>query len=161
MSSPPPLISNHRLARLALWLLALLAWFAIGGKGSDRQRRRAGISFDKIERAMRNVIIIRAAQLMPPRKLKPRRHHAHKPPRMRLRAIAGVWLRRRVRTRGDLVTRATQLLAVLRSWRELGAALARRRVGGLTRLARAWSAHESIAPIPGLAGLAPCAADTS
>ena len=159
MSSPPPLISNHRLARLALWLLAMLAWFVLGGQGNDRQRRRAEISFDKIERAVRNVIIIGAARLMPPRKS--RRHHVRKAPRIRLRAIAGVWLRRRLRTRGDLIARATQLLAALRTWRELAAALAQRRSKGLTRLAPVLPRTERAAPVSIFALPAPCAADTS
>ncbi|MEZ5958152.1 MAG: hypothetical protein R3C27_13185 [Hyphomonadaceae bacterium] len=145
--SSPPLITNHRLARLAVWLLALLAWFALGGHGSERQRRRAETSFTKIERAVRNLIIIRAAQLLPPRTTRPRRRHGFKPPRIRLRAVAGVWLRRRLRTRGDLVTRAAQLLAALRNWREFAGALARRRAGGLTRLARTWGTRDRAAPL--------------
>lgn len=140
----------------------MLAWFALGGLGNDRQRRRAEISFDKIERAVRNVIIIRAAQLMAPRKLKPRRRHAYKPPRISLRSIGGAWLRRRLHTRGDPITRATQLLAALRNWRALGAQLARRRATGLTRLARAWFAADRPTPafVPA-APVTPCAADTS
>jgi len=161
MSSPPPIISNHRLARLALWLLALLAWFALGGQGGERQRRRANISFDKIERAVRDLILIRAAQLLPPRKSKPRRHHALTPLRVRLRAVGGSWLRRRLSTRGDLITRAAQLLAALRNWRELAAKLARRRAVGLTRLVSTWFAAEHAVPLCAPAASAVHAADTS
>lgn len=161
MSSPPPLISNHRLARLAVWLLALLAWFSLGGQGSDRQRRRANITFDRIERAVRDLILIHAAQLLPPRKAAPRRHHAPRAPRMRLRAVGGVWLRQRLRTRGDLVSRAAQLLAALRNWRKLAAALARRRAAGLTRLARAWFAADRAVQRCAPAAIAVHAADTS
>lgn len=159
--SSPPIISNHRLARLALWLLALVAWFALGGQRSERQRRRANISFDKVERAVRDLILIRAAQLLPPRKAKPRRHNAPKPPPVRLRAAGGVWLRRRLSKRGDLVTRAAQLLAALRNWRELAAALARRRAAGLTRLVRSWFACDPAIPQRVLAASAAHAADTS
>lgn len=161
MSSPPPLISNHRLARLALWLLALLAWFSLGGQGSDRQRRRANISFDKIERAVRDLILIRAAQLLPPRKAKPRRHHAPCAPRIRLRAVGGVWLRQRLRTRGDLVSRAAQLLAALRNWRKLAASLARRLAAGFTRLVRTWFAADRAIPLCAPAAVSVHAADTS
>jgi len=160
MSSPSHPISNHRLARLALWLLAMLAWFALGCRGDERQRRRGEISFERVERAVRNVIIAYAAQFVPPRKPKPRRHHAHKPPRIRLRAVAGSWLRRRLRTRGDLVTRAIQLLAALRNWRELAVGLARRRARGLTRLVRVLFVQYRAAPLRALAPIAPCA-DTS
>jgi hypothetical protein len=139
----------------------MLAWFALGGQGNDRQRRRAAISFDKIERAVRNVIIIRAAQLMAPRKFKPQRRHAQRPPRLSLRAIGGAWLRRRLRTHGDLIRRTAQLLAALRNWRALGAELARRRARGLTRLARAWFAADRPTPAFVPAPVTPCAADTS
>jgi hypothetical protein len=138
----------------------MLAWFVLGG-GDERQRRRAAISFDKIERAVRNIIILRAAQFMSVRKIRPRRYHPHKPTRIRLRAIAGVWLRRRLRTRGNLVTRALHLLAALRNWRDLGAELGRRRAGGLSRLARIWSAHACADPIAAAPLSALCTADTS
>lgn len=161
MSSPPPLISNHRLARLALWLLALLAWFVLGGQGSDRQRRRVDISFVRIERAVRDLILIRAAQLLPLRKSKPRRHHAPKPTPVRLRAVGGVWLRQRLSTRGDLVSRAAQLLAALRNWRKLAASLARRRAAGFTRLVRTWFAADRAIQRCVPAAISVHAADTS
>jgi hypothetical protein len=157
---PPPLISNHRLARLALWLLALLAWFVCGRVG-ERQRRRDGeVSLEKIEHAVRNLIIIRASHLLGPRKPMKRRHLV-RPPRVSLRAVAGSWLRRRLRTKGDLIGRAQRLLAVLRSWRTLAAELAERRCKGLTRLSAISPKPANAAPMPARAALAPCAADTS
>ena len=143
-----------------MWLLAMLAWFALGGQGCDRQRRRAEISFDKIEHAVRNVIIIRAAQLMAPR-VRTKCHHTLRPTRISLRAIGGAWLRRRLYTRGDPITRAAQLLGALRNWRELGAQLARRRATGLTRLACAWFAADRPTPVRVPAPVNLCAADTS
>lgn len=157
---PPPPISNHRLARLALWLLALLAWFACGRIG-ERQRRRYGeVSTKKIERAVRDLIIIRAAQLLTTRKRGARRYHAN-PVRTSLRAVAGVWLRRRLRTQGDVIARTQHLLAALRNWRALAAELAYRRCKGLTRLAPINFQPEPTAPVCVLAFAAPAAADTS
>ncbi|MEQ1812100.1 MAG: hypothetical protein ABL889_19385 [Terricaulis sp.] len=157
---PPPPISNHRLARLGLWLLALLAWCACGRIG-ERQRRRYGeVSLETLERAARNLIIIGAAQLLSPRKRAARRYHA-KPARTSLRAIAGVWLRRRLRTESDLSARARHLLAVFRDWRVLAAELAHRRSKGLTRLAPIILRPEPTAPVCVLAFAAPVAADTS
>ena len=157
---PPPPISNHRLARLALWLLALLAWFACGRIGARHRRRYSEVSLEKIEHAARNLIIIRAAHLLPPRKRAVRRAPS-KPARTSLRAVAGVWLRRRLRTEGDLVTRARHLLGVLREWRALAAELAHRRSKGLTRLAPITVRSEPAAPICVRAFSAPAAADTS
>lgn len=157
---PRPPISNHRLARLALWLLALLAWFACGAIGERQRRRYGAVSIEKLERAVRNLIITGAAGLLPPRKRRALRHHV-KPPPLSLRAIAGSWLRRRLRTEGDLISRAQRLLAILRTWRALAAELAQRRRKGLTRLARITPTPGSAAPISAFAPPAPCAADTS
>lgn len=158
MHAPPPIISNHRLARLALWLLAVLAWFVLG---DSHHQRRAGVTFAKIERAVRDLIVIRAAQVLGPRRTKPRRHHGRKPPRISQRAVGGSWLRRRLRIRGDIVARAAKLISAIRNWRALAAQLARRRAAGLTRLAAAWLAVAGAAPALVPAPAAPCAADTS
>lgn len=158
MHAASPIISNRRLARLALWLLAVLAWFVLGDR---HHQRRAHITFDKIERAVRDLILIRAAQILGPRKTKPRRHHGQTPTRISLRAVGGSWLRRRLRTRGDLFARAAKLLAALRDWRDLGAELARRRAAGLTRLAPARLIADLAAPVHAPAPLTLCAADTS
>jgi hypothetical protein len=160
MHRPPPTISNNRLARLALWLLALLAWFACGRIGQRQRRRYGEVSVKKIEHAVRDLIIIRAAQLLTTRKRSARRYHAN-PVRTSLRAVAGVWLRRRLRTQGDLSARAQHLLAVLRNWRALAAELAHRRRKGLTRLAPITLRPELTAPVCVLAFSAPAAADTS
>jgi hypothetical protein len=155
----PPTISNHRLARLALWLLALLAWFACGAI-AERHRRYGEVRIEKLERAVRNLIIIHAAQLLPPRKRRALRHHV-KPPRISLRAVAGAWLRRHLRTEGDFISRAQRLLAVLRTWRALAAKLAHRRRAGLTRLFPILLKPERASPICALASLTPPLADTS
>jgi len=156
----PPPISNHRLARLALWLLALIAWFACGCIG-ERQRRRYGhVSIENLERAVRDLILIHAARLLPPRRPKARRHHV-KQQHVSLRAVAGAWLRRRLRTEGDLVARAQRLLAVLRTYRALAARLAHRRRKGLTRLSPIPTAPGRVAPLPAFALPTPFAADTS
>lgn len=156
----PPPISNYRLARLALWLLALIAWFACGCIG-ERQRRRYGhLSIERLERAVRDLILIHAARLLPPRKQSARRHHV-KQPRVLLRAVGGVWLRRRLRTEGDLITRAQTLLAALRTYRALAAKLARRRCKGLTRLSPILTKPSRTAPLLAFAPPEPCAADTS
>ena len=158
--SSPPIISNHCLARLTLWLLALLAWFACGCVGERRRRHYGALSIETLERAVRNLIIVHAAQLLAPRTRRVRRPHA-KQPHVSLRAIAGVWLRRRLRTKGDLITRAQRLLAVLRTWRVLAADLAHRRRKGLTRLLPIAPRPGHAAPVSAFAALVPCAADTS
>lgn len=157
---PPPPISNHRLARLALWLLALLAWFACGCIGERHRRRYGQVSIEKLEGAVRNLILIHAAHLLPARKRKAPRHHI-KHRHVRLRAVAGSWLRRRLRTEGNLITRAQHLLGVLRTYRALAAILAQRRRKGLTRLLPILPRPAVATPISARAPPVPCAADTS
>lgn len=158
MHLPPPIISSHRLARLAVWLVAALAWFMLG---RSHHQRRVHITFAKIERAVRDLILIHAAHVLGPRKTKPRRPHGRMPSRISLRAVGGSWLRRRLVMRGDIFARASKLLSAIRNWRELGAQLACRRAAGLTRLAPAWFAVDCAPLMPAPAPVTPCAADTS
>ncbi|MGQ0532594.1 MAG: hypothetical protein ACT4OF_07885 [Caulobacteraceae bacterium] len=145
MSSKSAIISGHRLARLVAWLMAVLAWFAIGAPRKTRAQRRryprlGEITIASLRHAVRNVIIMRAAQLLPQspsRFARPgfappgfRRCYARATPR----AVTGVWLRRYLYARGSFIAQVRQLIEVLRHYRGLGAALAWRRRFGLTRL---------------------------
>lgn len=133
-------ITPHRLARLTAWLLALLVWFACGGAGPARHHRRYGhTSIETLRAAVRAVILIHAASLLPKHTQRRPRNSArsgmnwrHNP--MTLRAVAGSCLRRRLCARGSFVTQVQRLLDALRQWRKLGAALARRLPKRLTRL---------------------------
>lgn len=141
---PVPLLTDHRLARLAAWLMAVLAWFALGAPlRSVAQRRHyeryGNVDLHKLRRAVRGIILIRAARFMPARAPLVQRDYAprgfrRRSPRVTCGGAAGAWLRRRLRTHGSLARQALHLLSVLRRYRALGAELACRRRKGLTRL---------------------------
>lgn len=136
--------NEHRLARLVAWTAAVLAWLILGAPAfTTAQRRRrarlAHVSAERFAHLVRDLIIIRAAQLMsaPLHRRRPdftpagfaRRRTTHAP----RRAIAGVWLRRRLKVRGGFTDKLVHLLGVLRDYRALGAQLAARRRKRLTR----------------------------
>lgn len=133
-------ISKHRLARLIARLAAFLIWVACGGPLKRDGHRRRTIRLVALRNTVRNLIIIRAAQML---RRVPRRRVLHtfapkgftlRHNRSSLRACAGVWLRRRLRTRGGAIAQAKHLLGVLRQTETLAAALVNRRPRGLTRL---------------------------
>jgi hypothetical protein len=140
----PILISEHRLARLAAWLGAVLAWFALGAPRQTasqqrHHRRYGGVAIGRLRQAVCNLIIIRAAQLLPERTPRPWRDFASPGFRCRRngctnRAIGGVWLRRHLNVRGGFIAQVKHLIEALRHYRGLGAALAWRRRLGLSRL---------------------------
>jgi len=75
---------QHRLARFILWLSVLLAWFAAGAPhqalASQRHRRRySALTIEKLTRAVRNIIVIRAAQLLLPYQRARVQRHANAP----------------------------------------------------------------------------------
>jgi hypothetical protein len=140
----PILISEHRLARLAALLGAVLAWFALGAPrrtaSQQRHHRRYGeVAIGRLRRAVCDLIIIRAAQLLPERTPRAWRDFASPGFRCRrngctCRAIGGVWLRRHLNVRGGFIAQVRHLIEALRHYRGLGAALAWRRRFGLSRL---------------------------
>lgn len=169
-----PLCSEHRLARFILWLGVLLAWFAAGAlqrsAASQRHHRRYGaLTIETLTRAVRNIILIRAAQVLKPNPRHQVRGRANARPGFRqsswrrpsLRAIAGVELRRILRNRGSFIGRVIHLIAILRRVDALAARLAHRRQRPFTRL----RAITPIAPpnhaVRTICTSAPVAADSS
>lgn len=162
-------ISARRLARLTAWTRLVLVWFAMflfAPSPPDNLRRvnRFGfLSLDALALCVRDLIVIRAAQMIaaaPQRR--PRldyattgfRRRLH--PRQLIRAAAGARLRRALRHH-DPATRISILLAALRDLDRFARAIARK----LTRLTpiviaapRAVRLCTQIQPIP-------CAADSS
>ncbi len=163
----PRTITPHRLARLTAWLLALLVWFACGGRGPARHQRRYGQTrIETLRAAVRAIILIHAASLLSKRVQRRPRNGARsgttwRHNRTRLRAVAGAWLRRRLYARGAFVTQVKVLLAALRQWRKLGAAIARRLPKGLTRLIKFIPACPSTERVRAHLAPALAAADTS
>lgn len=172
---PNPICSEHRLARFILWLSALLAWFAAGALqrslGSQRHHRRYGaLKIETLTQAVRNIIIIRAAQLLnrlPPGRVQ---RHSNTRPGFRqaaphhytsMRVIVGAPLRRALRSRGSFIQRVMHLIAVLRRVDVYAQDLADCRRRPFTRL----RAITPIAPphdaVRGICALAPVAADSS
>lgn len=168
-SSQSTLISAQRLARLTAWTRLALMWFAMflfapAALTNIRRLNRFGfLSLDDLTRCVRDLIVIRAAQIMrtPPQ---PRqrfdyaqpgfRRRMH--PRQLIRAAAGSRLRRALRHR-DMATRISILLAALRDLDAFARAIARK----LTRLAPILACAPPHNSVRTLACAAPYAADSS
>jgi len=118
----------------------LLLWFVRGAPlKRSGHRHRHHIPITKLRRAVRDIILIQAAQLL--RTPTPRPFRAFAPAGFRLRrkplllrACGGAWLRKRLRTHGSFIAQAAHLLATLRNVHTLATKLAKRRQRGLTRL---------------------------
>lgn len=170
-----PLISTHRLARLTVWFAGVLAWFALGCAARTAAEHRRHMRYGswtraKLIRTVRNLIIIRGAQLLafPRRGATARTHPLNAPVgcrrgkrRNQLRAVGGAWLRRKLRTRGGLMTQALHLLAVLRGFHTLVLRFARRRRRGLTRPQSIICVAPRAACVRDLAAPTLCAVDSS
>ncbi|MBC7767872.1 MAG: hypothetical protein H7124_03725 [Phycisphaerales bacterium] len=120
-------MSDQRLARFIVWLMAVLAWCAIGcprqTRADWRHHQRYGrITHTRLTHAVRNIVIIRAAALAPEPAAAKRTHQPRFCPagfrraRIRargscLRAWGGVWLRRQLKVRGSLLDQALRLIA--------------------------------------------------
>lgn len=165
------LCTEHRLARLIAWTRLVLVWIAglffnEAFEPSLRRLDRYGfISLRTLKRRVRNLIIIHAAQHLGVRagaNLRPRQDFAARGfsrrlrPRHFLRSIAGVRLRRALRSR-DPATLISNLLTALREIDKLARSVARR----LTRLAPLLVARPPCTVLRTLAVTAPCAADSS
>jgi len=164
------LCTEQRLARFITWARLMLGWvamlmFSIGFKPDTRRLRRHGsVSVDGLARMVRNLIIIRASQIMPAPTLRapPRRNFApagftrRLERRQFLRSCAGSRLRRALRGR-DPATRISVLLAALRDIDAL-ARLVKRRLTRLRPVLPTEPPHDALRT---LAIHAPCAADSS
>jgi len=120
------LCTEHRLARLAAWARLMLAWIAMLLFADDTPRpnrrhiKRYGVSLDSMARMVRNLMIIRAAQLTRPNlrtrrqcpNYAPRGFAKRMRPRHAPRSVAGSRLRRALR-RGDAGGRIALLLDLL------------------------------------------------
>jgi hypothetical protein len=161
-------MNEHRLARAAAWAMAVFVWLIAGmpnhtSAGKRHHKRYAGVRIAQLRAFVRNVVLIRAAQLVKPLPLHRFRNYA--PAGFRrghacqtLRRIAGGWLRRRLNCSGSLV----RLLGALRQWRRPGAELARRhRKRRLTRLCPMLIVRPPASLIRSMAALAPAYADSS
>jgi hypothetical protein len=139
--------TEYRLARLAAWALAVIAWLlhcpGLPRTAADRrhQRRYAHVTIRKLQRFIAHLIIFHALQFLPVRPGPRRRlNHARAGfqrrirPRLTLRRVGGVWMRPRLAVSGSFAEQLAQLAARLRDWRKLGAAFARHRAKGLARL---------------------------
>ena len=167
-----PIITAHRFARLVAWLGAVLMWCALGrplqGAAHRRHHRRYGnVGIVTLRRAVLDLIIIRAAELLGPRPSRNRRDFAPRGFRRRIskpapsRVVAGAWLRRRRKIRGSFIAQVRRLIEALRHLRGLAAHLAWRRRGGLTRVSPILLICAITSPLRTCAATAPASADTS
>ncbi len=146
--------------------MMVLGWIICGG-GHERRRRRFGnVTCAILRQAARNLIIIRAAELHRPHPERvwrdfaaPGVHRRRKP--CTGRAIGGVWLRKRLKTRGDLITQARHLINVMRHFSDLAVGLAAHRRRGLTRLRPLVLARAPMVCVLTLHGATPAPADSS
>ena len=176
MKTPPSRFNPHRIARLMAWLRAILAWaasvlFADVAHSRRHIRQRYGfLSLDPIARLVRDLAIVRAAELT----------HLRTRPRFRgvrnaaaqgfrrptargawKRAIAGSRLRNALKHR-DPAQRIQRLLAAIADIDAFARRyLAPRAKGRLTRLFPVLLFAPSAAPLVSRAAPEPCAANTS
>ncbi len=125
MNKPVHFLSQHRLARLIAWALAMLAWVAdaLLGEGAPHRRRlrqRGGFfSLDRLARFTCRLALARAADIVglrarqrAIRNAAPSGFRRRTTPRALLRACIGSRLRRAVK-RGDVAARIRFLRAAL------------------------------------------------
>ncbi len=170
----PPLPPEHRLARLAAWALAVIAWLlrcpGVPRTAADRRhhRRYAHVTIRKLQRFIAHLIIDHGLSFLPVRPGARRRlNHARAGfkrrirPHLTLRRVGGTWMRRRLAVSGSFAEQLAQLAAILRDWRKLGAAFARHRASGLARLCPIIIARPPHHRVRTLAALPVFAADSS
>ncbi len=165
-------MNEHHLARAIAWAMAVFAWVIAGmpnhtSAGRRHHKRYAGVRVSQLRAFVRNVVLIRAAQLLNPRPAVWSRNtapagFARRRARMTLRRVAGGWLRRRLNCDGSFVEQIVHLLAALRDWRSLAAKLARRRrKRRLTRLCPILIVRPPVSPLASVTAPAPAYADSS
>ena len=110
-SRQPRPFSEHHLARFLVWFVMVLGWFAFGAPLERRQRRFGYVTCATLQRAARNLIIIRAANLCRHHRSTPWRDFARsgfqrRQNRCSLRAVGGKWLRKRLNARAHRASQA-------------------------------------------------------
>ncbi|WP_395645434.1 hypothetical protein [Terricaulis sp.] len=168
-SKPLIRLSPNRRARLVAWTLAMLAWvnavFFDGHIMTRRQLRQRGgfLSLDHIARALTQLIILRAAELVRLHRrgrMSFHKHGADMRPRHLRRSVIGSRIRRALKHR-DAGQRIAILITALKTLDVWAARLAQRlgrRVTKLWAIAACAGEREALA-----VGAAPtlCLADTS
>jgi hypothetical protein len=173
MKSSPYIISSHRLVRLIAWARLALAWAAMmlfsedAPRPTRRRIRRYGLlSLDRLERLVRNLVLIRAAQLArrPARRctfaFAPAGFRRRRRTRQLLRAVAGSRLRRALRDR-DPAKRMARLVQALADIETLARRIVRRLPKGLTRVRALVAVRPPHERIRSLAAPARCTCDSS
>jgi hypothetical protein len=162
------LTTQHRRQRLALWALAMLSWVAAVLCGArdvtvrQLRQRYARVSIERLTRLIVNLLLIRARELAPIRKGKPRywRRGRHLVARHFIRSLIGSKLRRVLKHK-DLATRVANLIAVLRNLDAAARQLAARMKRRLTRLLPIKPAPMPADALISLVAPAPSFADSS
>jgi hypothetical protein len=169
MHSHRPILTQHRLQRLALWLLTLLHWIAAiwsaNRPAHARHRRQRGdISLDWVSRWVGALITVRALNMLRPRPRRMRflywRPAFNARPSHFQRSLYGAKLRRALKHK-DPATHIAQLIAVLRNLDAHAADLALRIRCRLRRLLRAWLEIALSTPLSGARALSPPVTDSS
>ncbi|HYD87189.1 MAG TPA: hypothetical protein VEA80_06930 [Vitreimonas sp.] len=176
MQPSRPIVSDHRLARLIAWLGAVLAWCALGRPTrtraqARRHKRYSALGIADLAHFVRNVVILRAVQLLDPQ-IAPARRRTSRPAhiptgcklgkerRLTLRRFGGVWLRRMLMSRGSFAAKVAHLIQALRHYSGLAAYVAWRR-RRFTRRCAIIPARPRVARVVSRAAPAPHLVDTS
>jgi hypothetical protein len=163
MKTNPPVLSDHKFARLSRWATLWLDWFVwafyallpVLAPGRQAARR----NLDRAAALVRAMLIIQACRHTP-RRYAVRHRYGRAKLRGLVRAAAGARLRRALKGKNDFA-RLAAIHAMLRNPAAYVAALrVRVCVDGLRRR-RSIAPVRSPAPSLPLRALAPCAVDTS
>jgi hypothetical protein len=133
---------SHRIARLAAWVAAAIAWLAcamVQGATARRAARRGFLTADRLECMVSNLVILHASDILAHRRVDRRSRKRYGPHRLRAcsnRAIAGSWMRRTLKRRGSALERLARLAEVMRNLGAFAAEFARHRRRGLSKLLR-------------------------
>ena len=176
-TSRSTLCSEHRLARYLAWARLALAWIAMMLLSGETPRARRRIVRRRyclldpgvMTRLVRNLVIIRAAQLSRRRRRRPNLLDSTPADFTRrtrvdaawLRRVGGSRLRRSLTSEGGVAARISRLLAALSQIDALARRLGRRLRRGLTRLRPIVMTRVPQDACTSLAEPAPCAADSS
>jgi hypothetical protein len=158
-TSPKPIITAHRLARLNAWARLWLAWVVgLFAAWWSRGERIGARDLDQLaHRVGRIVVVNAAARFAPP----PKSRHRHgRLQRVRVRTILGARLRRAMRGK-DAPSRLFAILTVMRDLDRVVALLLKRLPRGLTRLRAVLPLPAAAAPFTPSAPIACASADTS
>jgi len=173
--SAPIAVTGHRFARYVLWVRLMLVWVAgvllANARPVSRRRirqRYGFVSIDGLARLVRNLIILRGAQLGGNPRPRPNARrsdarpgfHRRTRPRNLLRATGGARLRRALKHR-DPAQRIAILLRALSNLDSFAARLVRRLRHRLTRLRPLTPIRPAAAVVTILAAIKAAHTDTS